>query len=31
VKMNGSSKLSSLLRYGNNYSRKKFYCTGTIL
>jgi hypothetical protein len=26
--MNGSGKHSSLLRYGNNYCRKKFYSTG---
>ncbi len=26
--MNDSGKHSSLLQYGNNYSRKKFYNTG---
>jgi hypothetical protein len=28
VEVLGSGKLSSLLRYGNNYCHKKFYSTG---
>jgi hypothetical protein len=28
MEANGSVKHSSLLRYGNNYGRKKFYSTG---
>jgi hypothetical protein len=28
VEVMGSGKHSSLLRYGNNYCRKKFYSTG---
>jgi hypothetical protein len=27
VEVNGSSKQSSLLQYGNNYGRNKFYST----
>ncbi len=29
VEVNGSGKHSSLLRYGNNYRRYKFYSTGS--
>jgi len=29
IRVNGRAEHSSLLRYGNNYSSKKFYSTGT--
>jgi hypothetical protein len=31
VEVNGNGKHSSLLQFGNNYSRKKFYSAGTWL